>query len=185
MENTNSNRKLFFGDKLREYHGDLNEIYNGLSYIEDRLTHVDTVDEASSSGFYVGRTGRHIPMFAIRQDGVVGVGCSYGHAADSLLFQQIMSVPEDVRIAEFVAAHDKHTLYPISDYQYWHRWLTGACYGGCEDFKKKYGFQDDDLASVQRFILLTLKDFSCDTIRKLEPYYFAEGDPHSLEEVTV
>ena len=177
-------RADFFGDKLLRYDGDLNEKYGGLSLIDDRLVHINEITENAAQGFHVGRSGRQIPFFALKENGKVGTGCSYAHAADALLNAQIRDVPEEQRIAEFVACHSKDELYTAEDLWNWHRYLTCSCYGGGQAFLSKLGYRMEDKASVQLFIQRTQNEHGGKIIQKLIPFYFDNGSVEPLEEVS-
>ena len=184
--NNAKGRQSFFLSKISQYHGELNDRYDGLSYIDGHLTHIDTLTEHEATGFYLGRINeRKIPFFALKDGDMVGIGQSYGHAADNLLFQQIVGVSEDDRITEFVSTHENGKLYPVSDLRYWFRRLTGACYGGVEDFMQKYNLHDDDVMSLQKFVLLTQKDYPHHAIEKLKDYYFIDGESQMLEDYPI
>ena len=179
-------RKSFFLSKIKQYYGELNDKYGGLSYIDGHLTHIDTLTEHEATGFYLGRINeRKIPFFALKDGDTVGIGQSYAHAADNLLFQQTVSIPEDDRISEFVSTHENGKLYSISDLRYWFRRLTGACYGGVEEFMQRHQLNDDDVMSLQRFVLLTQMDYPHQAIERLKDYYFVNGESHMLEDYTV
>ena len=145
---TNMNRKKFFNDLITDYTGELNEKYNGLSYIGNHLVHINELSDNEAKGFYVGRTGKEIPFFALKDGDKIGFGTSYRLAADSLFFEKMKVIPEEERFNEFVRTHDKDKEYPVSDLWEWHRKLAFSCYEGGEKFMQKYNLTPETLMTV-------------------------------------
>lgn len=177
-------RADFFGDKLSRYDGELSEKYGGLSLIDKHLVHINEITETMAKGFYLGRSERQIPFYALKENGKVGMGCSYAHAADSLLRAQIQDVSTEQRISEFVACHSKNELYTVEDFWHWHRYLTCSCYGGGQAFFSQLGFHPEDKVSVQLFIYHTQNVHGGKIIRQLIPYYFDSNVVEMPEEVS-
>ena len=171
---TDKQRKDFFGNLLSYYDGELNEIYDGLSYIEKHLTHIDNITDKEACGFYLGRSGRKIPFFAIKDDDKIGIGASYGHASDVLLMKQTIGISEEQRLSEFIESHEKDKSYTVENLWDWHRYLTLSCYSGGERFRDEHGLKMEDLMSIQHFISITENDFGGHIIKKLKPYYFSD-----------
>lgn len=174
-------RKEFFGDLISDDYSELSEIHGGLSRIKGHLTHIDEMSDTEARGFYLGRTGRKIPFFALKAGNQIGIGCSYAHAADALMFQQMHKIPVDQRISDFVKTHKSHELYTVENLWDWHRKLTFSCYSGGEEFRDSHGLKMDTIMSVQHFILITENYFGGEIIRQLKPHYFSEEDEQTLE----
>lgn len=172
MENNARTRKEFFGEKIKPYDGELNEKYGGLSYIDDHLTHIDVLSETEASGFCPGIVAkRFVPFYAAKDGEKVGIGVSYEHAADALLFLQTIDVPVEDRIQEFVSTHKLGEKYTVSELRYWTRRLTLACYGGVEDFVKAHNLKDDDLWETMDYLDLVLDKHDNRVLRKVKDMY--------------
>lgn len=168
---TSQELKEFFGDALSPYDGELNKEHGGLSYVIGHLTHIEELCEEKAIGYYLGRTGRKVPLFAFKEDGYIGIGCSYAHAMDSLLSKKIEGTSLEERIQKFVESHSLDEKYTIKDFWEWHRYLTLSCYGGGERFKNEHNLNEDDLISVDEFVELVKEEFGGEIISKARDCY--------------
>ena len=89
-------------------------------------------------------------------------------AANAKLFEYM---PEEDRIAAFVAAHDRDKLYAAIDFFEWHNKLTGSCEAGRKAFVRNHNYSMEKEYSVAEFIAMTENDYGGNVIAKLKKFY--------------
>ena len=78
-------------------------------------------------------------------------------------------MPEDERIAEFIAVHEHGEQYPCTDFYDWHHRLTGSCEMGRKEFAKAHSIDiEHDSMTVDEFIDLTRDAYGKTVIKALE-----------------
>lgn len=168
---TKLERETFFGSRITPYDGELNEAYDGLSYVDNHLTHIDNINGNMARGFYIGRTGRIIDLYAIKEDDIIGLGSSYEHAADALLFKQIRHLSYEERVQRFVDRFEDKKLYTVGELWDGHRKLTGSCYSGVASKLEEHGVSVDELMDVSEFIYRVENEQFGNIVKMLKPYY--------------
>ena len=111
------------------------------------------------------------PCYIVKQNGLFAHGKDLREAQAALLDKLFDDMPEEERIAAFVAAHESGQTYTVQDFFDWHHRLTGSCQAGRESFRKSHGLAMCDTLTVQQFIDLTQDSYGGSVIRKLRPHY--------------
>lgn len=112
------------------------------------------------------------PCYIVTQDGRFAHGKTLRDAMSALRDKLFEDMPEDERIAAFVAAHEWGKEYPDSDYYEWHHRLTGSCEMGRMEFAKERGLEKlDGKRTVEDFIVLCKDSYGSEIIRKLPEAY--------------
>lgn len=117
------------------------------------------------------------PCYIARQGSVYAHGNTLRNAMDALRSKLYEGMPEDERIAAFIASHEWGQKYQTKDLYQWHHNLTGSCEMGRNAFAQSHGFTlaDDETLTVEEFIALTENSYGGDVIRKLRDAYNEGG----------
>ena len=114
------------------------------------------------------------PCFVAKQDGRFAHGETLRAAMDALRDKLFDDLPEEERIAAFIAEHAWGVEYPDDDFFAWHHRLTGSCEMGRRQFAREHGLEAlTGKRTVESFINLTRDAYGGDVIRKLEAAYKA------------
>ena len=114
------------------------------------------------------------PCYIVKQGGVYAHGRTLRKAQTALMDKLLEGMPEDERIATFVAEHQLGQEYPNRDYFAWHHRLTGSCEAGRLAFARDHQVDLDGSMTVEEFIALTEHAYGGEVIRKLRETYGAE-----------
>ena len=110
--------------------------------------------------------------YVVKQDDKFAHGETLRDAMSALRDKLFEDMPEDERIAAFVAEHQLGAEYPVSDLYEWHHRLTGSCEMGRKAFARDHGIDiEHDVMTVERFIELTKNAYGGETVRKLDKMY--------------
>ena len=137
------------------------------------IDNVPTIIDRITSGIAKGRILRNdmttTPCFVVKGGGYFAHGVTLRDAMDALRDKQFDDMPEDERIAEFIAAHEHGKQYPCTDFYHWHHHLTGSCEMGRMEFAKEHGIDvEHDSMTVDEFIDLTRNAYGGTIIKALE-----------------
>lgn len=115
-------------------------------------------DELTLDPCYIAKAGNHFAHGKTLEDAVAD--------ARDKLFDDM---PEDKRIAAFLAAHERGVKYPARDFYDWHHRLTGSCRMGRDSFVSSHGIDlDGGMYTVEEFIALTRNSYGGSVIARLE-----------------
>ena len=95
-------------------------------------------------------------------------------AMEALRDKLFEDMPEDERIAAFVAEHKPGVKYPNRDLFDWHHRLTGSCEAGRKAFVADHDLDMNGSTTPEEFVRLTRNAYGGEVIRKLEAYYHVD-----------
>ena len=111
------------------------------------------------------------PCYIVKQGGVYAHGRTLREAQTALMDKLLEGMPEEERLAAFVAEHQLGQEYPNRDYFSWHHRLTGSCEAGRLAFARDHQVDLDGSMTVEEFIALTEHAYGGEVIRKLRETY--------------
>lgn len=110
--------------------------------------------------------------YVAKQDNTFAHGRTLREAMNALREKLYEDMPQEERIAAFIAEHPLGEAYPCRDLYDWHHRLTGSCEMGRNAFAKDHGIDvEHGTMTVERFIKLTRNAYGGDVIRALERAY--------------
>lgn len=112
------------------------------------------------------------PCYIVKGQGHFAHGETLRKAMEALTDKNMVDMPEEERIAEFVKAHPQYRkAYPNKDLYDWHHRLTVSCEMGRDAFVRCNGLSLDGETTVEEFVRLTQNAYGGSTIRKLPEAY--------------
>lgn len=114
------------------------------------------------------------PCFVVKQDVYFAHGDTLHEAMEALRDKLFEDLPEEERIAAFVAEHKPGVKYPNRDLFDWHHRLTGSCEAGRKAFVADHGLDMNGSTTPEEFVHLTRDAYGGEVIRKLEAYYHVD-----------
>ena len=111
------------------------------------------------------------PCYVVRRGRYFAHGGTLRKAVESADAKLFEDMPEEDRIAAFVAAHDRDKLYAATDFFEWHNKLTGSCETGRKAFVRNHNYSMEKEYSVAEFIAMTENDYGGNVIAKLKKFY--------------
>ncbi len=89
-------------------------------------------------------------------------------AMEALRDKLFEDMPEEERVASFLAEFRPGIEYPAKDFYDWHHRLTGSCEMGRKDFAKSRGIDiENDQMTREEFAELTKDAYGGEVIRRL------------------
>ena len=115
------------------------------------------------------------PCYVVKQDGIFAHGATLREAQTALLEKLFDEMPEEDRIAKFIAAFPAlETAVKNQDLFDWHHRLTGSCEQGRRVFAANHGIDMNGSMTVREFIDLTKNEYGGQTIQNLHTKYEKE-----------
>ena len=106
--------------------------------------------------------------YVARQDGFFAHGRTLAKAMEALREKLFEDMPEEERIAAFLAETEDEKRYPAQHFYDWHHRLTGSCDMGRRAFAREHGI---DVAggsmTLREFLELTKDAYGGDVIRRV------------------
>ena len=137
--------------------------------IDDVPTLIDRVSRDVAKGRILRNDMTTTPCFVVKGGGYFAHGVTLRDAMEALREKQFDGMPEDERIAAFIAVHEHGKQYPCSDFYDWHHRLTGSCEMGRKEFAKAHSIDiEHDSMTVDEFIDLTRNAYCGTVIKSLE-----------------
>lgn len=133
-------------------------------------TAIDHVRGGIAKGAILQNDLTFTPCYIVKQDGYFAHGGTLREAMEALRDKLFEDMPEDERIAAFVAEHEPGKPYPNRDLFDWHHRLTGSCEAGRKAFVADHGLDMGGSTTPEEFIRLTRNAYGGEVIRKLEEY---------------
>lgn len=143
-------------------------------YIDGIPTIIDRARGGVAKGKILKSDLTFTPCFIVNQDGVFSHGRTLREAMDALRDKLFEAMPEEERIASFVAEHKPGVPYPNADLFDWHHRLTGSCEAGRRAFVSDHGIDMDGKTTPEDFVRLTKNAYGGSVIKKLGVYYHVD-----------
>ena len=143
-------------------------------YIDGVPTIIDHARGGVAKGKILRSDLTFATCFIVKQDGVFAHGDTLREAMDALRDKLFEAMPEEERIASFVAEHKPGVPYPNADLFDWHHRLTGSCEAGRRAFVSDHGIDMDGKTTPEDFIRLTKNAYGGSVIKKLGVYYHVD-----------
>lgn len=143
-------------------------------YIDGIPTIIDHARGGVAKGKILRSDLTFATCFIVKQDGVFAHGDTLREAMDALRDKLFEAMPEEERIASFVAEHKSGVPYPNADLFHWHHRLTGSCEAGRRAFVSDHGIDMDGKTTPEDFIRLTKNAYGGSVIKKLGVYYHVD-----------
>lgn len=153
------------------------KVYN----IDNTPTILTRVRGNIAKGYIVERNVYLEPCYVVKSGEVFAHGHTLREAQEALAEKLFDDMPEEARLAAFVAAHKDGIAYPNTDFFDWHHKLTGSCKAGREAFAANHGIDLAGSMTVREFIALTERDYGGATVKKLWRYYGGGKDNANTE----
>lgn len=122
-----------YGDGIKSING--LKVYN----IDNTPTILTRVRGNIAKGYIVKRNVYLEPCYVVKSGEVFARGHTLREAQEALADKLFDDMPEEARLAAFVAAHKDGIAYPNTDFFDWHHKLTGSCKAGREAFAANRG----------------------------------------------
>ena len=143
-------------------------------YIDGIPTIIDHARGGVAKGKILRSDLTFATCFIVKQDGVFAHGDTLREAMDALRDKLFEDMPEEERIASFVAEHKPGVPYPNTDLFDWHHRLTGSCEAGRRAFVSDHGIDMDGKTTPEDFIRLTKNAYGGSVIKKLGRHYHVD-----------
>ena len=106
------------------------------------------------------------PCFVAKIDGSFAHGETVREAVGYARDKAFEGLPQEERIAAFLAEIKPNTAYPVMTLYGWHHRLTGSCEAGRKAFAKDHGIDLDGTMKREEFFELTKDAYGGDVIRE-------------------
>ncbi len=157
------------GDGIRAFNGETVYLVDGTQTIIRQVR--DNIAKGAILNFDLTLT----PCYIVKEGDTFAHGETLHKAMEALEDKLFEDMPEEDRIAAFIAEHAKGVKYPAADFFEWHHRLTGSCEMGRKAFAKDHNIDiDHDKMTVEEFVKLTEDAYVGGTIRKLRGAYAEE-----------
>ena len=105
--------------------------------------------------------------YVVKQDNCFAHGKTLAKAMEALRDKLFENMPEEDRIAAFLAETEDGKAYPAQYFYDWHHRLTGSCDMGRRQFARDHGIDvDSDTMTLREFLALTKDAYGGSVIRK-------------------
>ena len=106
--------------------------------------------------------------YVVKQDNCFAHGETLAEAMEALRDKLFEDMPEEERIAAFLAETEDGKAYPAQHFYDWHNRLTGSCDMGRRQFARDHGIDVDSATmTLREFLDLTKDAYGGDVIRRV------------------
>lgn len=151
-----------YGDGIKTFNGEpvyrIDGVNTILRHVRGNVAHGAIVNlDLTTTGCYV-----------VKQDNCFAHGETLAEAMEALRDKLFEDMPEEERIAAFLAETEDGKAYPAQYFYDWHHRLTGSCDMGRRQFARDHGIDVDSATmTLREFLELTKDAYGGDVIRRV------------------
>ena len=164
-----------YGDGIKSFNGEpvctIDGVPTILHHVRGNVAHGIILNlDLTTTGCYV-----------VKQENCFAHGATLGEAMSALRDKLFEDMPEEKRIAAFLAETEDGKEYPVQYFYAWHHRLTGSCDMGRRQFACDHGIDvDNDTMTLRKFLELTKDAYGGGVIRKVLKEMTKQNAPKNL-----
>lgn len=149
-----------YGSGIKSFNGEpvytIDEVPTILRHVRGNVAH----------GVILNRDMTTTNCYVAKQDNIFAHGETLAKAMEDLRDKLFEDMPEEDRIAAFLAETEDGKAYPAQYFYDWHHRLTGSCDMGRRQFARDHGIEvDSDTMTLREFLALTKDAYGGSVIR--------------------